>query len=495
MKKNCVIKAVCFLCIAALILVYFNKMFTPEYYYDTDWASTSTFEGFYKIPDQSIDVLFLGSSCAAAGFNVQNLYDNYGITSYNLSSEHQSLFASYYWLEECLRFQTPKVVVLESKFMFDMNPGEPLNMSEPYLRKAFDSMKWSEIKKEAVNVICQMDEEQSKLSYYLPFVRFHSRWTELTDKDLISYTAEASKHNELKGSVIYNSKIGSDIYPFNPNDFYAVEDTVPIMMEYMDKIVNLCETKGINLILTMTPTSVDDIYKFHAVNDYANSKGLRFVDFNEISTFAACGYEYAINNCDQSHANLWGANKITNYMADILVNEYGLTSHSDSAWDASEGYYQQIITDFAVQDTWNLEDYLRLMVENKDRYSYLLAFREEATPYLSEEDMTYLRNLGIGAEFLDKTRCSYFAVIANGEVIERQEFDAIEGSGVINHKLDYSIASAAIGLGYYSSICINGTEYAKPYSGLNIVIVDNGTNEILDAVCFNTCVESKDAYR
>jgi len=495
MKIKNIIKAVCFLCVAALLLVYFNKVLTPKYYYDTEWASTSTFEGFYDIPENNVDVLFLGSSCAAAGFNVQDLYNNYGITSYNLSSEHQSLFASYYWLKEALRYQKPQVVVLECKFLFDVNPGEPLNMSEPYLRKAFDSMKWSEVKREAINKICEADPEQSKLSYYLPFVRFHSRWSEVSEADFLTYVNKASQHNELKGSVIYNYKVGSEFYPFDPNEYYAVEDTVPLMVEYMDKIAALCEDNEIGLILTMTPTSVDDLYRYHAANDYATSRGLKFIDFNEASTYIACGYEYGINNCDQSHANLWGANKLTDYIGNLLVSEYGCGAHSNPVWEESDKYYQHVIADYNLQDTWNLEEYLRMLIDNSDRYSVLMAFREEATPYLSEEDMGYLRTLGIQADFLDKTRCSYYAVLANGQVIERQEFDAIDGTGVINNKLDYRIASAAIGLGYYSSIVINGEEYARDVSGLNIVVINNDTNEVIDNVCFNTCMETKDAYR
>lgn len=98
---------------ACLVALTVNRILIPKCYYDDSWPTTSTYQGFYQMEKDSVDVLFLGSSCAAAGLNPQEFYDSYGIRSYNLGCEGQSLLTSYYWLEEALRFQSPKVVVLE----------------------------------------------------------------------------------------------------------------------------------------------------------------------------------------------------------------------------------------------------------------------------------------------------------------------------------------------------------------------------------------------
>jgi hypothetical protein len=104
-----------------------------------------------------VDVLFLGSSQTAAGFNPQNLYDSFGIRSYNLGSNHQSLWASYYWLREALGRQSPKVVVLDCYELFLDNRKD-----EGDARLALDDMRWGKVKKEAVDTVCGFDESQSE---------------------------------------------------------------------------------------------------------------------------------------------------------------------------------------------------------------------------------------------------------------------------------------------------------------------------------------------
>lgn len=148
---------------------------------------------------KSIDVLALGSSHIVSAFSPQELYNNYQITSYNLGCEQQNLVVSYYWLKEALQYQSPKTVILDVYMLFhyELGEGGGLNTSEACMRKALDYMRWSKVKVEAVETICALDVEQSALSYYLPNIRFHTRWTSLNENDF--NFEEMSEHYELKG--------------------------------------------------------------------------------------------------------------------------------------------------------------------------------------------------------------------------------------------------------------------------------------------------------
>ena len=90
-------RVVIFSAVLCVILHCINKILTPKYLYEDTWPTTATYTEFYKLEDNSVDVFFLGSSNAAAGFIPQELYNNYGITSYNLGCEQQSMLISYYW--------------------------------------------------------------------------------------------------------------------------------------------------------------------------------------------------------------------------------------------------------------------------------------------------------------------------------------------------------------------------------------------------------------
>ena len=148
------IKAIIFLCIAALCICVVNVILLPKYMNDSQWPTTATFTQFYLLEDNSVDVLFLGSSHAASAFNPQVVYDHENIASYNLASEQQNLLVSYYWLKEALETQQPEAVVLDVLMLFDFIKDEPRNTEEAMQRKSIDFMKWSANKVEAVHDIC-----------------------------------------------------------------------------------------------------------------------------------------------------------------------------------------------------------------------------------------------------------------------------------------------------------------------------------------------------
>lgn len=171
-------------------------------------------------------------------FSPQEIYNSYGIRSYNLGSEQQSIFLSYFWLKEALRFQSPQVVVLDIRFLFNLHPENAINTTEGLTRKCLDPMKWSNVKVEAVNDLCSIDKSQTKQSYYLTNIRFHTRWLSLAEVDMV--LAEA-QNSELKGySAI--ADYGPESYTtFNlsdPNNYEGF-DPHPLMLEYLDRTTEI----------------------------------------------------------------------------------------------------------------------------------------------------------------------------------------------------------------------------------------------------------------
>lgn len=169
------VKSILFLILLLVCISYVDMLLIPKYFYPSDWPTTSTYSGFYQMEEETIDVLFLGSSHAVSAFSPQQLYNEYGITSYNLGCEQQNMLTSYYWLKEALHFQKPKAVILDTYLLFPQENVGPLNSIEGCTRKAFDFMRWSFDKVEAVDQICQIDESQDRVSYYLPNIRYHTR--------------------------------------------------------------------------------------------------------------------------------------------------------------------------------------------------------------------------------------------------------------------------------------------------------------------------------
>lgn len=99
------VRGLLFLLVLAASLYFINEMLMPKYILkNSTWPTTSSYNQFYQMENDSIDVLFFGSSVAVNSFSPQEIYNEYGIRSYNLGSEQQSIFLSYFWLKEALRF-------------------------------------------------------------------------------------------------------------------------------------------------------------------------------------------------------------------------------------------------------------------------------------------------------------------------------------------------------------------------------------------------------
>ena len=336
------IKGIIFLCIAALTICVVNVILLPKYMNDSQWPTTATFTQFYLLEDNSVDVLFLGSSHAASAFNPQVVYDRENITSYNLASEQQNLLVSYYWLKEALATQQPEAVVLDVLMLFDFITDEPLNTEEAMQRKSIDFMKWSANKVEAVHDICTYDEEQDELSYYLTNIRFHERYKSLERNDF-RFLERLNDDNLYGFAALYGK--ASDYKWFTP--FYEqstdeIAEPNELMLQYMDKITELCRDKGIRLYLTKTPFENWTREQHNFVKQYAGSNDIEFIDFNEKKTYDECGYDFVEENDDGVHVNIWGAERLSRYMAEKLKDD-GLESSENSRYEVSRTYYASVM--------------------------------------------------------------------------------------------------------------------------------------------------------
>ena len=77
-----------FLAILLASLLLINSVLEGKYILrNSKWPTTSTYRQFYQMEPNSVDVLFLGSSLVVNAFAPQEIYNDYGIRSYNLASE------------------------------------------------------------------------------------------------------------------------------------------------------------------------------------------------------------------------------------------------------------------------------------------------------------------------------------------------------------------------------------------------------------------------
>lgn len=480
-----VIKSILFLVILAFVLNYINQILLPKRIYrNSIWPTTSSYNQFYLMEKNTIDVIFLGSSVCVNAFSPQEIYNNCGIRSYNLGSEQQSIFLSYFWLKEALRFQSPQVVVLDTRFLFNLHPENAINTTEPQTRKCLDPMKWSEVKVEAVNDLCSIDKSQTKLSYYLTNIRFHSRWSSLAEEDIV---LSETQHAELKGYAAIASYGPQSFAAFKLGDPNKYEGFNPdtLMLEYLDRTVELCEENNIKLMLVSLPGNEINDAIHNSLTRYASDHNVDYINLCEAHHYGAIGAELPRESVI-GHENLWGSIKMSQYMGRLLSEAYDVVSVQDPQWEETKGYYEHMIKNCELSHILDFTEYLKAVKD--PNYSVFISVGDDAAVGLTNGMKESLKELGMKTDWSDKYRWSYYAVILPGEaVIEESSKDTLTITGGFRaNRSVYTITSKGYYTGNSASVIIDGTDYSQNGRGFNIVVYDNVTTKVIDSVRFDT---------
>ena len=159
-------KSIIFLIILVLSFQYYEEKIFKKFDAFVDYA-------YYKIPKNSIDLLFIGSSHSYCTFN-SRLFDHYlKCNSLNLGTNSQTFPATYSAILEILKKQTPKVIVIE---VFSIRRIEPDVVA---LRPHLDTMNLSLNKLILIKNALPMSEWGN---HFMNTIYYHSRWKEFNKK-------------------------------------------------------------------------------------------------------------------------------------------------------------------------------------------------------------------------------------------------------------------------------------------------------------------------
>ena len=484
------IRFISFVAVLALMIYALNRTLIPKYMFsNTTEPTTSGFTGFYEMERNSIDVLFFGSSHMGSAVNPQDIYNESGIRSYNLASGGQPIWASYYLLREALNYQSPKVVVLDCYYLF----SDVVQVAdEENIRKLFINMKNGSVKTDAIMTAFSYNEEQTYLSNTFTNIRFHERWTELSEEDFTWLEEDVGKN--AKGFFKRWYTCGDEAFTPLDCDYSEItpEELDADAVGYLLEMLTLCEEENIELILIKTPSYAETAERHVAIQNLADCYGLKFYDFNTKELYQTIGFDFATDMNDSStgstsngHANISGARKMSVFLADELSGVNGLEPVVDSQWEDSKEFNEHCWQNFTLVNEEDLLTYLDLIDE--DRYSIFISVKDDAANSLNNEIVAAMQNLGFEFNLSGCYRWSYLAVRDEGGITELLGEEELSDEGALrNGRETYFITSAGFSSGNESSIVIGGEERSLNSTGLNIVVYDNEMGLVIDSVCFNT---------
>ena len=294
-----------FILLNAVIILLLNQAFI---YDDTSiWSSDHRVEQYKKLPDNSIDVLFVGSSNVMSGINPLQLWKDTGIQSYAYCTRAQTFAFSYAYLQDAFKTQKPQCVVLDAFSVLTDKTTDGLINSDFHMSVNMDSLSVSS----KSELLFKHVSPSQWISYFIPLFKNHNYYK--TQQKIPDET------NAIFMGYCYEDSCKSYKKP-NYTDQIAAMDPVDLL--YLEKILLLCKDNDVELYVIKTPICYPDKthQKLNDVKSFCSSNGVNYYDMSiDAETW---GFDFGADMRDAIHINSSGAVKVTRRLGELLKNQY-----------------------------------------------------------------------------------------------------------------------------------------------------------------------------
>ena len=388
---------------------------------------------FFKMAKRDqIDVLFMGSSHVINGINPVTLYNEYGYTSYNMGGHGSLLQATYWELQEALKYTTPKWVVVDAymlekdyRYLDDREANgddEELNTSVEQLHLNMDVWPLSKTKINAVGDL--IEDKEIQREFLMDFSVYHNRWEYITEDDFKSIVGHESR-NELFGAEMrYEVDTAPPIY-MKPAPGEILSETT-MGEKYLAAIIEDCQKRDINVLVTFIPFAPEtkDIVAANTAQAIADKYGvpcLNMLNEEVIDIYTDLN--------DHGHLNAVGADKVTKAIGEWFCCNTLLEDHREDDryeyWDKLGSDYIDSIREKTLYET-NL--FTKLSLLSLDEYGFVLYCNEGSQVFTDKPMKRMIRNFK-SSSAIENTMGPYIMISdpESDKVYETFGSDTLEG--------------------------------------------------------------------
>lgn len=289
-------------------------------------------EYMYYQPKNTVDVAFLGSSHVHCDVNTVELWDKYGIAAYDYSAAEQPLWVTYYYFKELMKYQKPKLVVID---LFT-----PARIRENYrYRWIRDNLYGVRLSPNKIRMLLTAV-EHDKLSIYFPsFGGYHSRWKELGRADLKYLIESPQKRAAFKGFTPY---MGTEPQKRPTITEKHLGGLSAKSEEYLRKIIKYAADNDVELMFVVAPYTITDSDQltYNQIEKILSEEGKELINTNFM--YDEMGLDFETDFNDFSHLNLQGTVKYTDFLAKYIKSEFDIPDRRQderySSWDKQKDY-------------------------------------------------------------------------------------------------------------------------------------------------------------
>ncbi len=268
---------------------------------------------FVNEADNTIDIIGLGNSDLYSALVPVRLWDKKGYTSTVVASPHQTTSMCYAMLNEILKKQSPKFVILEADMFY-----EGIKLNSEKINSASNKIK-------NLNFFPYISNQYltEAIENQFPVFLLHDRWKKIA----MGFLGKKEENkNDVKNSnfdhgYVFHKNI-KKVFPNSNMDYTdAVEELPQDTVIYLSKITTLCKNNNIQLMIINVPTLTSwSCARHNAVKEYADNNNIPYLDFNMLEDYKI-NYKRDFRD-NGNHMNYYGAKKITNYIGNYIKENY-----------------------------------------------------------------------------------------------------------------------------------------------------------------------------
>ena len=329
-----------------------------------DKYSYQKYYDFYE-EEENIDVFFLGTSHVINAIHPMELWDDYGIVSYNLSNYSEVMSVNYWQLVNALEYTTPKVVVVD---LFSLG-WEAKNISK-HLHHFTDYMP---IGKTKANIVIDLLPKEDRLEYLFEISIYHSRWDQLSKTDFLP-EPWCEKGAEMRLGI--TSLAEPQLIEKNQYNYQDKGNR-----EYLQKIINLCKEKDIHVLMVYIPfadVAEGQLEEANYGDVIAEEQNVSYINFFYKENLI----NYQIDKSDGNHVNVSGARKLTDYIGKYIASNFNV---DDQRENRRYEHWQE--------DWERYKEYKYGMLKEQTNFqNYMLMFYDDdlqVDVYLSKDSLVY----------------------------------------------------------------------------------------------------------
>lgn len=351
LKTKRILSVLSILILFTLSFLSLNHIFAKQW--DNTEAIRERMEQFKNLPEDSVDVLFLGSSGLYAGVSPARIFQTNGITSYNLSKSNHTFYTRYYKLLEILEFQQPKLIVMDLSYISSPGVSPSNKNTEIEFRSGYHALTTQSLKEQYLKNLHKDFPEIDPWSYRFPFIKHHNNWDQLTEKGFNVTDLNLQHMGGLLRPKI--TKVSSKINnaPRTINEYQDL---------YLKKIIDLLDDKSIDALFVITPRVGLPDQRHTLYQDYATENNIDYVNNATLDFMEEIGLDYAKDFYNEGHLNLWGNRKYSDYLSNYILTNYPNLKKwqlDDNGFNEIENIWGQAVAryeDFYEKETTNLND-------------------------------------------------------------------------------------------------------------------------------------------